>query len=278
MLNILTIDFEELYHAEYARGKVPPEKQKDRVRQSVNQSLELLNKHKTHATFFIVGEILEKWPEVEEKIREDGHEIAFHGYRHRRLQHIDAATLEEEISAFNSLIKEKCRGFRAPSFSLDNQTLWAVQVLERNSFAYDSSIFSVSTPLYGVPRAPSRPYRLSSGDVAQEDENGELWEFPLLTFGTWRLKLPIAGGFYLRQCPTRIVKTAIRNMNAQNAPAVLYVHTWELDAETPVLELGAYKSYVTYGNIEKTMGKIENLLTNFKFTSVKDYMEKTGLL
>jgi polysaccharide deacetylase family protein (PEP-CTERM system associated) len=277
LLNILTVDLEALHHAEYVRDK-RPEYIEEHAARSLDKTLALLSKHNVHGTFFIVGELLEKCPQLAERIREEGHEIAFHGYSHKRLQNLDADIFEKEISMFNSLSKERCLGFRAPSFSLNNQTIWALPVLEKKGFAYDSSIFSTATPLYGVPRAPTKPYRLSFDDVAKHDANGKLWEFPLLTLKMWGLKLPVAGGFYLRQCPERMVKKAIKLMNKQNAPAVIYVHTWEIDSETPVLKLGIYRSYVTYANIEKTKGKIESLLTSFKFTSVRDFAENAKLL
>lgn len=277
MLNILSVDLEELHHAEYVKDR-QPKYVEERAAQSLDKTLALLGKHNVHATFFVVGELLEKCPQLAERIREEGHEIAFHGYSHKRLQNLDADTFEKEISMFNSLVKEKCLGFRAPSFSLNNQTIWALRVLEKKGFAYDSSIFSVATPLYGVPRAPTKPYRPSFDDVAKHDDNGKLWEFPLLTLKMWGLKLPVAGGFYLRQCPVRMVKRAVKSMNKQNAPAVIYVHTWELDSETPVLELGIYRSYITYANIEKTKEKLESLLTDFEFTSIRDFAEDAKLL
>jgi len=224
-----------------------------------------------------VGEIAEKHPELIEKISEDGHEIAFHSYHHEPLWRINAKIFHSEIEKFNSVIHEKCRGFRAPSFSLNNKTKWALTVLEDAGFLYDSSIFPSRTPLYGVSGAPIRPYKPSSEDVTKEDPDAKLWEFPLLVYSPMGLKIPMAGGFYLRFFPTYTLKKAIKKMNKRGFPAVLYVHNWELDSQTPKLKLGPYASFVTYHNVQETEKKLKHVIGSFTFSTVRDYINKHGL-
>jgi len=267
------VDLEEWYHPEYVRGKALGNKL-ERITSSLDKTLDLLEEHDVGATFFVVGELLEKDPEIVEKIKEKGHEIAFHGYHHEPLGKLNAETLRSETKMFSSLIKEKCLGFRAPSFSLNNETKWALSVLEDAGFIYDSSIFPVKTPLYGVSGAPLEPYKLCREDVTKEDKGGRLWEFPLLTYAGIGFRIPVAGGFYLRLLPTRIIERAVRKINKHGAPAVMYVHNWELDPETPRLRLGLYRSFVTYHNIRKTEAKLKHLLTVFSFTSFGSYLEK----
>jgi polysaccharide deacetylase family protein (PEP-CTERM system associated) len=267
------VDLEEWYHPEYVRGKASDNKQ-ERLKTSVDKTLRLLDEHDVAATFFVVGELLEKHPEIVEKIGEKGHEIAFHGYSHEPLWKLDAERLRSETMKFGSLIKERCIGFRAPSFSLSNETRWALKVLDEAGYMYDSSIFPTRTPLYGVFGAPTKPYKISHEDVAKEDENGTLWEFPVLTYVWFGLKIPVGGGFYLRTIPLGLIKRAIREMNESHQPAVIYVHPWELDPETPRLRLGLYRSFVTYHNIRETEAKLKHLLVDFSFTSFRNYLER----
>jgi polysaccharide deacetylase family protein (PEP-CTERM system associated) len=273
--NILSVDFEEWYHPEYVKGNVSINKE-ERMQHSSKRALRLLEKHKANATFFVVGEIAEKHPSITEKIDEQGHEIGFHGYYHEPLWKSNVEKLRQEVEKFNSLFNGKCRGFRAPSFSLSNKTKWALDALEEAGYIYDSSIFPTKTPLYGVFGAPTKPYRISHENVAKEEENGILWEFPVLTYTWFGLKIPVGGGFYLRTIPLGIIERAIRKMNKCDQPAVIFVHPWELDPGTPKRKLGLYRSYVTYRNIEKTEKKLRHLLSNFSFVSVRNYMENQG--
>jgi polysaccharide deacetylase family protein (PEP-CTERM system associated) len=276
MLNILTIDLEEWYHPEYVRKETPPYGN-ERIQHSLKTTLDLLSARNTKSTFFIVGELAEKHPEIMESIMENNHEIAFHGYHHEPLWKMDPEVYRSELKKFNTLTKEKCVGFRAPSFSLNNKTKWALKILEDAGFKYDSSVFPTKTLLYGVWGAPTRPYKPSHEDIAKEDEHTKLWEFPLLIYSAAGLRIPIAGGFYLRLFPTNLIKRAIRKANRQGFPAVVFVHTWELDPETPRLKIGPYKSFVTYHNIEQTGKKLKSILCDFEFTCFRQYMEENGL-
>ncbi len=272
MFNIITVDLEEWYHPEYVRDKTLPYKE-ERLHHSLRITLDLLNRCNLEATFFVVGELAEKHPEIIESIRENNHEIAFHGYYHEPLWNLDANTLRVEIERFNSLIGEKCAGFRAPSFSLSNKTKWALKVLENSGYQYDSSLFPTKTPLYGVWNAPTTPYKPSHESIAENDENAKLWEFPLLVYKLKGIKVPIAGGFYLRFFSVGLITRAIKRLNKQGFPAVIFFHNWELDPETPRLKLGLYRCFVTYHKLKETSTKIKSLLSRFQFTSIKEYVK-----
>jgi len=272
LLNILTVDLEEWYHPEYVKNKTLPYKE-ERIQHSLKITLDLLNRRNLKATFFVVGELVEKHPEIIESIKENNHEIAFHGYHHEPLWNLDADTLRAEIEKFNSLIGEKCAGFRAPSFSLSNKTKWALKVLEESGAQYDSSLFPAKTPLYGVWDAPTIPYKPSHENVTEKDENAKLWEFPLLVYKLRGIKVPVAGGFYLRFFPVNLIAKAIKKLNQRGLPAVIFFHNWELDPDTPRLKLGLYRYFVTYHKLKETPKKLERLLSRFQFASVKKYME-----
>ena len=275
-MNILTIDVEEWYHPEYVRDRCP-EKKEDGAFQALGETLGLLEKHGKEATFFVVGEIAQTNPALVEQIRGRGHEVGFHGFDHEPLWKKDAETLRLEINKFRTVVGGICVGYRAPSFSLSNKTNWALSVLAENGFSYDSSVFPASTPLYGVRNAPVKPYKPSSEDVSVEDEKNTLWEFPLHVYFTPLLRIPMAGGFYLRFFPLRLIKKSIDKANEAGRPAVLFVHTWELNPKTPKLKLGPYKSFVTYHNLEKTALRLDQILAQFEFTSVRNYMKEQGL-
>jgi len=274
--NILSVDVEEWYHPEYVRTKFMLNKPQ-RVTKNLDNTLDLLEEYNAFATFFVVGELAEKYPEILEKIREKGHEIAFHGYYHKSLSKLNAAILKSEMQKFGSLIKGKCLGFRAPSFSLSNKTKWALKVLEDAGYKYDSSIFPSKTPLYGHRKAPLRPYKLSFEDVIKEDENATIWEFSLLVYALATIRIPAAGGFYLRFFPTGFISKAIEKTNKLGFPAVVFFHNWELDPEIPRLRLGVYKSFVTYYRLETMKRKLECLLSRFEFSSIEEYMSNHAL-
>jgi len=272
LLNILTVDLEEWYHPEYVRKQTLPYKE-ERIQHSLRKTLDVLSKHDLKATFFLVGELVENHPEILKDLRENDHEIAFHGYHHEPLWNLDSQMFLREIESFNSLIGEKCAGFRAPSFSLDNKTKWALKVLEDSGYQYDSSLFPVKTPLYGVFGAPITPYKPSHQNITAKDENTKLWEFPLLVYSLKGIKMPVAGGFYLRFFSVSLIAKAIKKLNQQGFPAVIFFHNWELDPETPRLKLGLYKYFVTYHKLRETSKRLEHLLSKFQFATIKEYMK-----
>lgn len=281
MENILCVDVEEWYHAEYVKRKVPKNKE-ERIIQSLKITLRLLSQYDVNATFFVVGELVEKHPEIVEMISEKGYELGFHGYYHDPLWALNADVFRSQIMKFNSeihsIIGEKCSGFRAPSASLDNRTLWALDILEETGYLYDASVFPSKTPLYGVPTAPIIPYHPSSKNIAEQDEDQRLIEFPALVYPILGLRIPTSGGFYLRLLPPYIIIKAIDKMNKNGFPAVLSFHTWEVDPDTPRLRLGLVKSFVTYYNLNTTKKKVRFFLSKFQFFSFRDYLERHNLI
>jgi len=269
--NILSVDIEEVFHGEYTRQYYNSDV-KYRTPENVQIVLDLLSTYNVEATFFVLGEIAEKFPEVVEMIKEYGHEISFHGWSHTPLWKLNEELFKEEIERFKR-IYPGCKGYRAPSFSLNNSTKWALKILKEKKFCYDSSIFPVWTPLYGVYSAPQKPYRPSLDDLSKEaDENYGIIEFPLTVYNLLGIKIPIAGGFWLRFWDIKIIEKGIVSLNRKEVPAVVYVHNWELDPETPRLKLNLYGSFVTYFNIRKTLKRLKRLLQKFEFTNFDEYL------
>ena len=274
-MNLLGIDFEDWYHPELIQRHITEKNNKPTVVQGIDKILEWLRKNDTFATFFMVGELLELKPELLDKILDNGHEIAFHTMYHTRLDTPNfKERFAEEIKKFAELTKGKSRGFRAPTFSLNKSSAWLIDVLTDNNYIYDSSVVPVKTNMYGIPNAETKPYKITSKSLEKNDPNGKILEFPLLVTKFLGKKIPAAGGFYLRTLPMRVIKNAIQNYEKNDIPACFYVHSWELTPEfMPRLQLPIKDSFITYHNLEKTLERMTEILSNFQFTSFNRFID-----
>ena len=274
-MNLLGIDFEDWYHPELIQRHITEKNNKPTVVQGIDKILEWLRKKDTFATFFMVGELLESKPELLDKILDNGHEIAFHTMYHTRLDTPNfKERFTEEIKKFAELTRGKSRGFRAPTFSLNNSSAWLIDVLTDNNYIYDSSVVPVKTNMYGIPNAETKPYKITSKSLEKNDPNGKILEFPLLVTKFLGKKIPAAGGFYLRTLPMRVIKNAIQNYEKNDIPACFYVHSWELTPEfMPRLQLPIKDSFITYHNLEKTLERMTEILSNFQFTSFNRFID-----
>lgn len=272
-MNLLGIDFEEWFHPELIRRYVKTNDRKPLITNGIDKILDWLRKNDTFATFFVVGELLEVKPDLLDKIVQNGHEIAFHTMQHMRLDSMNSQKFEEEVENFAKMTDGKSRGFRAPTFSLNESTRWAIDVLSKHNYLYDSSIVPAKTRLYGLAGAESKPYRISSSDIAKNDPNSKIWEFPLLTTTLLGKKIPAAGGFYLRVLPLTIIEKAIKRYEAESNPATFYIHSWELVPECmPKISVPFMNNFVTYHNLKKAPHKMTQIIKKFEFTSFQRYI------
>jgi len=275
-LNLLGIDFEEWFHPELIQKVLENEKKTFQVVKGIDKILELLRKQDTYATFFMVGEILEKFPDILDKILENGHEIGFHTMYHSRL---DSNNFQEkfsnELDNFAILTNNKSKGFRAPTFSLNEKSSWAIDTLEQHGYVYDSSIVPAKTNLYGTPNAPKKPYKITSNSLDFDNPKGKIIEFPLMTTKFLGKTVPVGGGFYLRTLPFSTTKKALRTYDEANIPGVFYIHSWELTPEfMPKIKLSVKNNFITYHNLDKVVDRMDYLLSNFQFTSFERYLKK----
>ena len=269
--NILSVDVEEVFHGEYTRQF--GQGLRYRTPDNIPSILRTLEEYDVKATFFIVGEIAERFPKVINMILEKGHEVAFHGWTHEPLWKLTPERFRGEVKAFKKL-HPNCIGFRAPSFSLNNKTKWALKILYEEGFKYDSSIFPTWTPLYGMYKAPTYPYYPSLANIIEEDdENYSIIEFPLAVYELFGLKIPIAGGFWMRLWSLELIKRGIRKLNEKGFPAVIYVHNWELDDRTPKFNVGVLGILQAYHNLDKAKQRLVSLLSNFPFTNFISYLK-----
>jgi polysaccharide deacetylase family protein (PEP-CTERM system associated) len=278
-LNLLGIDFEDWFHPELIQRHIITKKNKPTVVNGIDKILDWLRKNETFATFFMVGELLEFKPELLDKIIDGGHEIAFHTMYHTRLDFLNyKEKFNEEIKKFEVMTSKKSKGFRAPSFSLNQSSSWAIDVLTENNYQYDSSVVPARTRLYGIPNAMIEPYKITSRSLERNDPNGKLLEFPLLTTKIFGKTIPACGGFYLRTLPLKIIERAIKSNNNKSIPASFYIHSWELTPEfMPRVPLSFMDSFITYHNLGKTLSRIDKIIKKFKFTSFSRFISQKSI-
>ena len=274
-MNILGIDFEDWYHPELMKPYISVKDKNPTVINGIDKILELLRKNETLATFFLVGELLLVKPELQDKILDEGHEIAFHTMYHTRLDSEGyKEKFSDEIKNFEKLTSGKSKGFRAPTFSLNDTSSWAIDMLRGYGYQYDSSVVPAKGKMYGLPNALIEPYRISSSSLENDDPESDMLEFPLLVTKFLGKKIPAGGGFYLRTLPMRVIKNAIKKYEDLNIPATFYIHSWELTPEFfPKIPMSKKDKFVTYHNIEKAYPKMDEILENFQFTSFSKYLQ-----
>jgi polysaccharide deacetylase family protein (PEP-CTERM system associated) len=174
------------------------------------------------------------------------------------------ADLQRSLRVLRAQSGQPVVGYRAPSFSIVRQTLWALDVLLEQGIEYDASIFPVHHDRYGIPGAPRAPYR-----VARRGPQ-ELWELPPATLRLGGRTLPAAGGGYLRLLPYAWAARAVRQLNDAGMPAVVYTHPWEYDVEQPRVALPRLQALRHYGRLATTRGKLARLLRDFEFGTCRD--------
>lgn len=272
MINALSIDLEYWWCNEFLTDFLPQDRE-DLIIESLFPLLDLLERNNVKATIFVLGSVAEKYPQVVEHLFYMGHEIASHAYTHRTLDKLGKKGFIKEIEMSLDLLDSYHPiGFRAPSFSVTNTTRWFLDVLEKFDFLYDSSIFPVNMILYGVPNAPLWKYKPSKDNIAMNDPDATIIEFPLSVVKIGK-RIPVAGGFYLRFFPERFLIWAFNRINRTN-PAVIYIHPWETYPGIPRLKLPVHSRFEAYHGINNSFNKIETLVKKFKFQPVKEFLHE----
>jgi polysaccharide deacetylase family protein (PEP-CTERM system associated) len=268
--HLFTVDVEDYFQVNAFDGLVDRadwSRYPSRVEQSTDRLLALLADTGVRGTFFTLGWIAERYPALVRRIAEQGHEVASHGWWHRKVTTLSPEAFREDLrdskAKLEDVTGQPCVGFRAPSFSIRPGMEWAFEVLVEEGYRYDSSIFPISRPDYGYPTAPPFPVMLHT-------VSGELLELPLATTRLAGLRLPAAGGGYLRQLPFRLTTEAFSQWGELGVSTVLYTHPWEVDPDQPRLPAGLITRVRHYRGLRRTLPKLQQLLERFKFTSVAD--------
>ena len=237
-------------------------------------TLDALERHQAHATFFFLGWIAEKHPSLVRRCLDGGHEIASHGYEHTFLQELDPASLADDLARTeDALVRAgapRPTGFRASTFTLNRATWWAFEVLAARGYRYDSSVHPVHHPVYGVPDFDP------SISIVRAKSGGEIVEFPVSTYRALGRNWPVGGGGYFRLLPVAVTRAAIARLERESKPALLYLHPWEFDPEQPRCPAPALKRMRHYMNLARTLPRLEHLLGQFRFTSVRDVLDERG--
>lgn len=276
--NALTIDVEDYFQVaalEEAVDRNDWSSMEYRVEANTDRLLELFESHGIQATFFTLGWVAEKSPELVRRIRNAGHEIASHGYSHQLVYTQTPAIFKEETRRskriLEDIIGEPIFGYRAASYSITASSRWALDILFDEGFTWDSSIFPVHHDRYGMPGTPFEPYQL------QTPSGGTLTEFPLSTCPLGNYRLPIAGGGYFRLFPYWFSRWGLGRINRSGKPFIFYLHPWEIDTDQPRLKVKALSRFRHYNNLDKCMGRLENLLDDFSFAPVSKVLSSANI-
>ncbi len=270
MLNAFTVDLEDWYHG----IGIPVDRwhtYEKRLMAGHERLINLLSKYNVKATFFVLGKVIEEYPEIIKELIEEGHEIGCHSYSHTELFNLNSELFEKEIQLCNELIKPfgiKYPGFRAPYFSVDKRSWWTLDILEKYQFIYDASIYSGDSKRTGIVG-----YRK---DIHALD-GFNLWEAPISTFKLLNFDFAL-GGAYFRILPYHMFAKKLKAIN-KNRPGIFYIHPWELDAEHPHLSfLSARRRIPHYWNLKRTAQKVEKLLQDFEFCPLLELINKNKSL
>lgn len=279
MRNGLSIDVEEWWHILNLPTSPAPESWDGlpaTVEPNTERLLAILDEGGARATFFVLGWVARRHPDLVRRIHAAGHEVACHGDMHELCYEQGEVAFEADLRAaratLEDLVGAPVLGYRAPGFSILDTTPWAFEVIHRVGFRYDSSIFPAPRQHGGITEAPRDPYEIELSDGRR------LVEFPMTVAQWGPLRVAFAGGGYLRLFPYRLVRAGIRSANRAGRPACVYVHPREIDPDHPRMEMGAGRRFRSYVNLRSTEPKLRRLLGDFAFAPLVEVLGDRGLL
>lgn len=238
-----------------------------RVERNTHKILRLLAEADQTATFFVLGWVAERHPELVCEIVAQGHEIASHGYGHELVTTLTPSQFRADVRRARTILEDvigrRVCGYRAPSFTIVNETSWAHEILVEEGYIYDSSVFPIVHDVYGMPGA--------NPDMHQIDTPaGPIWEFPPSTSVVARMRVPVGGGGYFRLCPYPLFLSMLKDVEASGRRLMLYFHPWELDPEQPRMRGSRLAEFRHYVNLDKVEGRLQRLMAVFRFCAVRD--------
>lgn len=274
----LTFDIEE--HFQVAAFDSPARRRQwqsleSRVERNTETILECLEAHHVKATMFVLGWVAERCPQLIRRMAEAGHEIASHGYGHDLITVLTRDQFREDVKRAKAVLEDATGmpviGYRAPTFTITQETLWALPILLEEGYAYDSSIFPVYHDQYGIPGANPSPHLLST-------HSGALWEVPPSTCKIGWMRIPVAGGGYFRFFPFWLLVRLMRKVEREGESLVFYLHPWEFDQDQPRMT-GPLRSRLRhYCNLSKTEERFRRLMQEFSFAPIRESLPMIGRL
>jgi len=276
MLNAFSVDVEDYFQVSAFEDSIRRDDWpgfEHRVVANTHCLLELLSRFHVTATFYVLGWTAQEFPGLVREIAGAGHELASHSFWHRLVYRMSPAEFREDIRRSKKAIEDaagvRVENYRAPSFSITNQSLWAFEILVEEGFTIDSSVFPVYHDRYGIPDACRAIHR-------RQTAAGSIGEFPPAVVRRLGLNLPVSGGGYFRLYPYRWSRRWLQQVNQRGEPFVFYTHPWEIDPAQPRLRTGTTMSrWRHYVNLAQTKHKLEWLLGSFRFGSVREVMQQT---
>ena len=271
IINAMSVDVEDYFHVsafENVISRLAWNDLEPRVHTNTRRLSQLFESRDVKATFFVLGWVAERWPDLIREIRHAGHEVASHGYDHRRATTLTPEEFRQDVRSSKAILEditgEPVFGYRAPSYSIVSENLWTLEVLSEEGYAYDSSIFPIRHDRYGIPGSPRFPWRIKGADGAA------LYEFPISTVRILGMNLPFVGGGYLRQLPFPYIRWGMRRLNQkEESPVVVYIHPWEIDPDQPRQAVRPSTALRHYRNLHKTEGRLAWLLDHFRFSTLR---------
>jgi len=278
MLNTLTFDVEDYFQVEAFKDYVSFNEWPNypsRVVENTRRITDILDERGVKATFFILGWVAERFPDMVKRLADNGHEIASHGYAHdmvyKQTPEVFERDLVKSIEILETISGTKVIGYRAPTYSIIEDSFWAFDILIRHNLRYDSSIFPIIHDRYGVPNGQRFPHRIN------RKSGGSIMEFPLSTLRVWKGNFPVAGGGYLRLLPYWVLKASVRSLNRQQQPAIIYLHPWELDPDQPKIPNIPTKTRIRhYLNLHTTANKLRKLIRDCAFGPICEVLKVCG--
>jgi len=274
-LNALTVDVEDWYHVCAVGDYLPMEKwdaYENRVNRNCERILDLLRAHRTKVTFFVLGYIAERNPDLVRSFHSEGHEIATHGYLHQRLFDMTPEEFDDDLTSSMAAIRRAVdcpiAGYRAPEWTVTHETGWAYDILIDSGLQYDSS--TVPLTMMGDRLYPRYPFKVHT-------RRGSIWEFPATTMRCLWESFPYTGGLPLRMSPFWFTVQGIRKLNRMGYPAMVYMHPWEFDENPPRIPLPPGRKFMHEYLMTSVPSKIEGLLERFRFGPIRDVLGITPL-
>ncbi len=280
IVDAISVDVEEHFQVSAFDGCVRREEwdsHPSRVVANTLRILDFLDENGIRGTFFVLGWVAERQRGLVRQIAQRGHEVACHGYSHRLVYSQAPDEFRAETRRAKALLEDAAgrivNGYRAASFSVRRETLWAMDVLVEEGFGYDSSLYPVYHDRYGVPGAPRHPYRLVTPG------GREIVEIPPSTFAFSRFVLPVAGGGYLRLYPLWLTRWAIERIHRDDRmPAIVYVHPWETDPDQPRISAPAFSRFRHYIGLRRTLPRLRALADAFRFAPMEQMVRNRDAL
>ncbi|MFO0930450.1 MAG: XrtA system polysaccharide deacetylase [Gemmataceae bacterium] len=270
VINALTIDVEDYYHVSGFESVIDRrswDRFESRVVASTEKILALLDDAGVHGTFFVLGWVAERHPRLVRAIHAGGHEIGSHSYAHRLIyQQTPAefrADLRRSLAILEDITGEPVTAYRAPSFSVTADSLWALDILAEEGIRLDSSIYPTHHDRYGIAGSPLTPHRI-------ETTAGPLWEFPPPVCRLLGYPLPVGGGGYFRLYPYPLTRFGLRQINAERRPFSAYFHPWEFDPDQPRIGAAWSRRFRHYVSLRHTEGRLARLLRDFAFGTLSE--------